>query len=81
MMNDIPVETDEPISEECQEVIKPKHKRRKVTIEDINEAHLEIINLEKEKLRHEIENALLIKRKLQLEIEALELGRAKFHES
>ena len=55
-MNDIPAKPDIDAStgEEFLEVMKSKGKRQNVTMEDINEAHLEVINLEKEKLRHEI---------------------------
>lgn len=52
-------------------------KKRKVTMDDMNEKHLEVIELEKEKLRHEIANAILKKKKIQLEIEIAELRKEK----
>ena len=59
-----------------------KIKKRKVMIEDINEVHLEVVKLEKEKLQYEIENVLLSKKKLLLEIEELEIRKSKLlHES
>ena len=59
-----------------------RNKKQKVTIDEINEVHLQVVKLEKEKLECEIENVLLAKKKLLLEIEEIEIRKSKLlHDS
>ena len=58
------------------DVKSSKKRKNSAIIDEINEAHLEVLNKESRKLDLEIENLLLGKKKIILEIEEIERRRA-----
>lgn len=65
-------ETVPPLPLEEPAILAKPHSRKKVTIDDINEMHLEVLKKENVKLDLEIENLKLKKKEIMLRILELE---------